>query len=248
MVDTTKPSFLTCKPQHYKGSLVADFSEIISAEEPCSYIYSYTLGEGTAPICGEKTLYAYPQDWEKLVLGHTVLDVLPWYTNSLQYDVQWQDDKLKVVLEVNSASQAPKQAYVPRMTFSQVITTMDEVLSAPGLWDGTGCFHRAALYDPRSKKFIFAEDIGRHNCVDRLKGHALMQGLHLEEYFFFTTARITASLYAKLRRAGIKYMVSRAAITSTTYTRAQAEDCTVAGFCRPKEERVTLFAGEGIVE
>jgi FdhD protein len=55
-----------------------------------------------------------------------------------------------------------------------VVESMRRFIAAPGLWNDTGCFHRACALDPVIGDFSFrAEDIGRHNCLDRLCGQAL---------------------------------------------------------------------------
>ncbi len=248
MAELVKPAFLSCAPTQYKHGVAREISEIISPEEKCSFSYtcSYAVEkQGEKQIfSGENTLYAYPLDLEKLVLGHTVLDILPCYDADFTCDVQRKDETFHVTLEGKPAQ--PSTIAPKKMPYAKVLSTMQTVLTAPGLWDGTGCFHRAALYHPVREELIFAEDIGRHNCVDRLKGHTLLHGLPMEEYVLFITARITASLYAKIRRAGIVTMVSRSAITTTSYSRARAEGCTLAAFCRPEDDRLTHFAGDGI--
>ena len=118
---------------------------------------------------------------------------------------------------------------------------MKDFIAMNGKWDKTGCFHRAGLYNPTSKEFIVIEDIGRHNCVDKLKGHTVINNINISEYYLFITARITSSLYQKIRRAGINTIISRSAITSASLTSARKDDITLAAFCRPEEDRVTLF-------
>ncbi len=247
MAELVKPAFLCCTPTQYKQGKVHEISEIVSPEEECSFSYScaYTSKEQNAAqiFSGEKTLYAYPLDLEKLVLGHTVLDILPCYDADFTCDVQGGGSFFQVKLQAQP-SIVPART-LEKMSYANVLHTMDTVLNAPGLWDGTGCFHRAGLYHPCSQELILAEDIGRHNCIDRLKGHSLLHNLPIEEYVLFITARITASLYAKIYRAGIRAMVSRSAITTTSYTRAQKDGCTLAAFCRPEDARLTHFAGQG---
>ena len=94
--------------------------------------------------------------------------------------------------------------------------------------------------------------IGRHNCLDRLAGWACLNGIDPAETVLFVSARITSSLYAKARRAGFSFLISRSAVTSTPVEMARqqnrlhpAHPVTVVGFCRPREERLTVFAGEG---
>ncbi len=242
----TKPEFMTCMPVQYKQGKARGISEIISPEEPCHVMYecTHTNGAEQQVFSGKKTLHAYPIELEKLVLGHTVLDLLPCYDADFTYTLQQEDAAFKVKLK---ATDKKRVGHAPqKLSFAKALATMGTVLDASGLWDGTGCFHRAALYHPAREEYIFAEDIGRHNCVDRLKGHTLMHNLPIEEYFLFITARITTSLYQKIRRAGITHMVSRSAITSFPYENACKDQCTLAAFCRPEDERLTLFCGTGI--
>lgn len=143
------------------------------------------------------------------------------------------------------------------MTPDAIVKHMDAFLtlegSCPLLWESTGCFHRAGMFDPKTGAFLrLAEDIGRHNCLDRLAGWACLNGIDPAETVLFVSARITSSLYAKARRAGFSFLISRSAVTSTPVEMARqqnrlhpAHPVTVVGFCRPREERLTVFAGEG---
>ena len=90
------------------------------------------------------------------------------------------------------------------------------------------------------------------NDGDRLAGWACLNGIDPAETVLFVSARITSSLYAKARRAGFSFLISRSAVTSTPVEMARqqnrlhpAHPVTVVGFCRPREERLTVFAGEG---
>jgi len=118
---------------------------------------------------------------------------------------------------------------------------MAAFISSPGRWEGTGCFHRAALFDPGSRTFARrAEDIGRHNCLDRLAGYAAREDDSLARYALFVSARMTASLAAKAARAGFRMIVSRSAVTTAAIDAAQDAGVTLAGFAR--ENRFTVFA------
>ena len=122
---------------------------------------------------------------------------------------------------------------------------METFLSLPGryprLWEETGCFHRAAAV--RANGLIqLAEDIGRHNCIDRLAGWAWRAGVAPEECLLLLSARITGSLYERAHLAGFRFLVSRAAVTTAATTRAERDGVTLIGFCRPRERRFTVFA------
>ncbi len=215
-------------------------------------------------------LWAWPEDLEPLCVGHVLLDYLHLGPES-------GPSPVRMSASVRSISVPPgidaKQAFAVEMrregkkngdatpsiamTPEDIVSRMDAFLhlegTCPLLWESTGCFHRAGMYDPKNGAFIaLAEDIGRHNCLDRLAGWACLNGVEPADTVLFVSSRITASLYAKARRAGFSFLISRSAVTSTPVDLAReqnrhhpAHPVTLIGFCRPKEERFTVFAGEG---
>jgi FdhD protein len=113
-------------------------------------------------------------------------------------------------------------------------------MELPGHFNTTGCFHRAALYDPATRAFIHhTEDIGRHNCLDRLAGWAFDQRLTPSAFALFVTARATASLVTKAVHSGYGVMISRSAVTTGAVALARAAGMTLIGFSR--ENRFSVF-------
>ncbi len=237
MANLTDQDFIRCTPTQYKKGKTRQIDEIISLEQP--FTYSYNCKHGEHHYNGTREIYAYPHKLDELIIGHVVLDQVPCYTSNFTYELKFENNKYELSLNATDMPRpAPPKVEVE---LEDLVSIMSNVLSADGKWDGTGCFHRAVLYHPITKELILAEDIGRHNCVDRLKGHSIINNLPIQDYFLFITARITSSLYHKIQRAGIKTIVSRSAITSTAYLSAIKDNCTLAAFCRPEDERVTLF-------
>lgn len=245
-INTEENQFIKTQVKQYKNEKLSCIDEIISCEE--SFVFSYTCTFKDKNWKGEKNIYAYPEDIEKLVIGHTILDLLPCYHADFSYKISQKEKTYTLDLEAKEKQKKEiGKISMPScsMPLSEVLETMDKVLSAKGKWSGTGCFHRASLYHPITKEIIIVEDIGRHNCVDRLKGHCIINNLPIEEYFLFITARITASIYDKIRRAGISTIISRSAITSTPFLKSQQDNCTLIAFCRhdgkDNEGRFTIF-------
>jgi len=188
---------------------------------------------------GRKTLYAAPLDPEALVLGHAALDMLGPGEIPALTDAQGLSFSLKTVPD---ARPAPDPTRPCRLPAAELLALVRRFIAEPGLWDGTGCFHRAALYDPLAGNFIArAEDIGRHNCLDRLAGQGLRQGLCLPELILFLSCRVTASMMQKALRAGFRMVVSRSAVTGAALGAAKDAGVTLVGFARDAEERFTVF-------
>jgi FdhD protein len=74
----------------------------------------------------------------------------------------------------------------------------------------TGGIHAAALIDRAAPVPLIAhaEDIGRHNAVDKVLGGALLAGRQVEGLGLLVTGRISAELAFKAARAGIAYVAT----------------------------------------
>jgi FdhD protein len=120
---------------------------------------------------------------------------------------------------------------------------MRDFIASVGNWDGTGCFHRAGVFDPVAGRLLVrAEDVGRHNCLDRLAGWSALNAVSLTDKVLLTSARVTASLCAKALRAGFRLLVSRSAVTTAAVRMAEDHGATLLGFARTDEARFTVFS------
>ena len=188
---------------------------------------------------GERELFASPLDPEGLALGHAALDML----GPGRVPVLRRAEGLDFDLEAVPDTRPPADPSLPgSLAAPDLLALVARFISAPGLWDDTGCFHRAALFDPRLGEFVArSEDIGRHNCLDRLAGFGLRQGVALPEHILFLSCRVTASMMGKALRAGVRLVVSRSAVTGAALAMAAEAGVTLVGFARDAESRFTVF-------
>lgn len=100
-----------------------------------------------------------------------------------------------------------------------------------GLYKLTGCVHSSALSDGTAM-LCFAEDIGRHNAVDKVIGYCLLEGIELSDKIILTSGRLTSEIVARCSRWGIPLIVSRAAPTDMAVQRALESRITLVGFLR----------------
>ncbi|HBW16310.1 MAG TPA: FdhD/NarQ family protein [Desulfovibrio sp.] len=230
-------------------------ADVVSHEVPVSVVW-----EG-----GSCRLWAWPQDIGDLALGHVLLDRLhdgppdgPSPAGIRRGDARCTDGVWHVRLAPTPAPPAvadvapdaakgeePQRgaASAPgRLSAPELLETMRMFMGAQGLWDGTGCFHRAGVFSVTKGEVVRrAEDIGRHNCIDRLAGWAAREGVDLSSHVLLVSARVTASLFAKARRAGFTWIVSRSAVTTASVDMAREQGVTLVGFARDREERFTVF-------
>lgn len=108
-----------------------------------------------------------------------------------------------------------------------------EFQQGSNLYKSTGCVHSAALSDGGGI-LVRAEDIGRHNAVDKVIGYSLLENILLNDKILLTSGRLSNEIAAKCARWGIPVLVSRAAATSRAIDVAERAGITLVGFLRGK--------------
>lgn len=217
-------------------------SDPVTREEPFTVSWSDDSG-GESPVsAGSTLLWAWPHEPEMLALGHVLLDCAP-SSQSLHREAQ-VEQKDESSYHVRIGKKLPGVPPVPPAAWDAeaLFGAMHAFISAGGHWDDTGCFHRAGIFDPVAGELLFrAEDIGRHNCVDRLAGWSVLRQVPLSDKVLLVSARLTSSLCGKALRAGFRILVSRSAVTSAAIHMSREAGATLAGFARTTERRFTLF-------
>ncbi len=99
------------------------------------------------------------------------------------------------------------------------------------LYKLTGCIHSAALSDGASI-LCFAEDIGRHNAVDKVIGYALLENIPFSGKIMLASGRISSEISSKCSRWSIPVLVTRTAPTNRALEIADKRGVTVVGFMR----------------
>jgi FdhD protein len=104
----------------------------------------------------------------------------------------------------------------------------------------TGGVHSAAITDS-VHILAFAEDIGRHNAVDKVIGYCLLENIPFEGKMMLASGRLSSEIVSKCARSRIPVLVSRSAPTSLAVTIAAATGQTLIGFVRGN--RMNVYAG-----
>jgi len=95
----------------------------------------------------------------------------------------------------------------------------------------TGAFYLVALLDSQ-RVISIAEDIGRHNAIDRIIGYALRNGIYMSQTFVISSGRISSEMVRKCLTANIPIIISRSATTALSVEIADKTGMTVIGFAR----------------
>jgi FdhD protein len=79
---------------------------------------------------------------------------------------------------------------------------------------------------------VVAEDIGRHNTLDRIRGRCLLDGLETDDCILLTTGRISSEMLYKAAHMGVPVIASRTSPTSMAVALGRAWNVTVIGYVR----------------
>jgi FdhD protein len=101
------------------------------------------------------------------------------------------------------------------------------------IFDGTGGLHAAGLFTPGGECHESAEDIGRHNAVDKVIGRMLLdERLPLNGYALAVSGRVSYEIVQKAWLAGIGLVCAVSAPTSLAIDLADEAGITLLGFAR----------------
>jgi len=131
-----------------------------------------------------------------------------------------------------------------RVTTEQLASLMKELFGAAVHYQTSRGIHGAALGDG-DRLLVVAEDVGRHNAVDKVKGEALMRGIPTEGRILLSTGRISSEMLLKAARMGVPLVASRTSPTEMAVALAEQLNVTVCGYVRP--DGLNLYAGDGVV-
>jgi len=109
----------------------------------------------------------------------------------------------------------------------------------------TGGIHVVILSD-REKILARAEDIGRHNAMDRVIGFGLRTGIDFSQTFTVCSGRISSEMARKCLTANIPIMISRGATTTLAIDIAQKTGLTVVAFAR--SQRMMIYTNPERIE
>jgi FdhD protein len=106
----------------------------------------------------------------------------------------------------------------------------------------SGGLHAAAIFSRTGELIVAREDVGRHNAVDKVIGHGLLQGLlPFKEHILIVSGRASFEIMQKALAARVPIVAGVSAPSSLAVDFAVANGQTLVGFLR--EQRMNLYAG-----
>jgi FdhD protein len=103
----------------------------------------------------------------------------------------------------------------------------------------TGGTHAAAIFDAAGDVIAFAEDIGRHNALDKAIGQCFLQGKKLAGHGVALSGRVSLEMAIKCARAGIELIAAISAPTTLAVDASIKSNITLCAYVR--KDRLTVF-------
>lgn len=111
------------------------------------------------------------------------------------------------------------------------LALMKDMQQGSGTFQDTGGVHNAALCDTE-KLLLMRTDIGRHNALDKLYGHCLLNGMSVRDKLIVFSGRISSEVLLKAAKIGVSIVISKSAPTELAIQMAEELNITAIGFVR----------------
>lgn len=117
---------------------------------------------------------------------------------------------------------------------ADIFSLVNEFQHGSRLYLTTHAIHSAALCQGK-EMLVFAEDIGRHNAIDKVFGKCLLEGIPTEDRTVITSGRITSEILHKIAKRSIPILISISAPTNLGVRIADSLGITLVASVRGKK-------------
>ena len=128
-----------------------------------------------------------------------------------------------------------------RIAPEQISTAINHLQSKNSLYARARGVHAAGLLNPDDNQLLaVAEDIGRHNSIDKVLGACLFEEIETHGCVLLTTGRVSSEMLRKGALMGCPIIASRTSPTSLSVDMALAWKITLVGYVR--RDRMQVYS------
>ena len=132
-----------------------------------------------------------------------------------------------------------------QIDMDKIFTCVDKLVENQINYTRTRSAHAAMLLDSRLDKLSFAEDVGRHNALDKAIGRLLLAGNLNDAAVVVLSSRISYELVQKAARARLPMIVGMSRPTALAVEMGQSLNMTL--ICARESEMILFCGGKRII-
>ena len=147
------------------------------------------------------------------------------------------DERSSMTLRDDRKADDEQSSMTLREDIAKMMVQLREVQS---LFEETGGCHAAGVFNKNQVLLFASEDIGRHNAVDKVIGHLLLNNQLRSAKYIVVSGRVSYEIVAKCFAAGIPHLAAVSSPSSLAVDYAKELGLSLFAFCR--ENRITQYA------
>ncbi len=132
--------------------------------------------------------------------------------------------------------EVPRDLILDEAVFDRL---MEDLRAGQHVFGDTGGSHGAAIFTQGGEVLAVAEDLGRHNALDKAIGRHLLEGKEFSKCGVLLSSRLSLEMVVKVIRAGLQVVAAVSAPTSLAIELAERHGVTLCGFVR--DTRMTVY-------
>jgi len=142
--------------------------------------------------------------------------------NTAELTLLKQEDKAKRSPEIHSDFKVSRE---------DIFDGVNAILKSK-IYAETEAIHSAGLFKRGAEPICIAEDVGRHNALDKVIGYALINKIDFSNTFAASTGRMVSDMVSKVCRANIPVVATKTAVTKSGVEIGERCGLTIIGFVR----------------
>jgi FdhD protein len=219
-------------------------SEIIRSREKVVVEFSLSILVDERHLT---TALITPMMMEEFVIGHLFWQEVIDTANDVE-SITIEKNVANVTLHKRSGGVKPSVETHPDFKVSRddIFNGVNAILKSK-IYAETEAIHSAGLFKQGAELVCIAEDVGRHNALDKVIGYGLINNTDFSKMFATSTGRMVSDMVRKICRANIPVVATKTAVTNVGVEIATRHGLTVAGFVRDKGMKKSTDTGEKII-
>ncbi len=211
-----------------------------------SHVAGFCLGEGIVDSPDDFKTLGYDKD-----LDPNVVDI--WLTPERREKIHDLLERRSFVSQTSCGICGKKmiqdlnQIVIPTQSsytveIKSIFECINKLSENQNYYQTTRGSHAAIIFDHHLEKISFAEDVGRHNALDKAIGKAFMDGKLADARILVLSSRISYELVQKAARAHLPIMISNSRPTALAAEMGKDLNMTLA--CPGDKSELIVVCGE----